>query len=48
MNPYNAPGSDGFGFSFFQKHWPILKDHTCSALREFFHSGKLLKELNHT
>ena len=48
MNPYRTPGPDGFGPSFFQKYWHILKNHTCSAIREFFHSGKLLKELNHT
>ena len=26
MNPYKAPGLDGFGASFYQQHWSILKD----------------------
>jgi len=24
MDPYKAPGPDGFGPSFFQHHWPII------------------------
>jgi len=48
MDPHKAPGSDGFGASFFQDHWVIIQDLLCTAIKDFFHSGKLLKEVNHT
>ena len=48
MDPHKAPGSDGFGASFFQDHWAIIKDLLWVAIKDFFHSGKLLKEVNHT
>ena len=48
MDPHKAPGPDGFGASFFQDHWHIIKDQLCFAIGDFFHSGKLLKEVNHT
>jgi len=48
MDPHKAPGPDGFGASFFQDHWPIIKDLLCEAIKDFFRSGKLLKEVNHT
>jgi len=48
MDPYKALGPDGFGASFYQKHWPIIKKHLCAAIKDFFSSGKLLKEFNHT
>ena len=48
MDPYKAPGPDGFGASFYQKHWPIIKTHLCAAIKDFFRSGKILKEFNHT
>ena len=48
MNPHKTPRLIGFGACFFQKFWPHLKDQTCLAIQDFFHSGKLLKELNHT
>jgi len=43
-----TPGSDGFGVSFFQDHWAIIKDQLCFANKEFFNFGKLLKVANHT
>ena len=48
MDPSKAPGPDGFGASFFQDHWSYIKDHLCSAILDFFNSGKMLKEINHT
>ena len=48
MDPYKAPGSDGFGASFFQDHWVVIRDLLCVAIKDFFRSGKLLKEVNHT
>ena len=48
MDPHKAPGSDGFGASFYQDHWVVIRDLLCVAIKDFFHSGKLLKEVNHT
>jgi len=48
MDPHKAPGPDGFSASFFQDHWPIIKDQLCFAIKDFFQSGKMLKEVNHT
>jgi len=48
MDPHKAPGSDGFGASFYQDHWVVIKDLLCVAIKDFFQSRKLLKEVNHT
>jgi len=48
MDPHKAPGSDGFGPSFFQDHWEIVKDRLVPAIKDFFNSGHLLKAVNHT
>ena len=48
MDPYKAPGPDGFGASFYQDHWVVIRDLLCVAVKDFFHSGNLLKEVNHT
>jgi len=47
MNPYKAPGPDGFEASFYQQHWTILKEQLYAAIKDFFGLGKLLKEFNH-
>ncbi|KAJ6795099.1 Uncharacterized protein M6B38_227070 [Iris pallida] len=43
-----APGPDGFSSGFYKRHWNILKVPVLAAVQEFFDTGKLLKELNHT
>ncbi|GJX41721.1 putative RNA-directed DNA polymerase [Tanacetum coccineum] len=43
-----APGPDGFTSIFFKKSWNIVGNDVCSAVREFFDNGQLLKEVNHT
>ena len=48
MDPHKAPGSDGFGAAFYQDHWDIIRELLCVAIKDFFCSGKLLKEVNHT
>jgi len=48
MDPYRAPGLDGFGASFYQQHWSVLKEQLCATIKDFFESGKLLKEFNLT
>jgi hypothetical protein len=48
MSKNKAPGLDGFSAAFFHSSWPIISDNVCEAVLEFFHHGKLLKEVNST
>ena len=43
-----APGPDGYTSKFFKASWDIVGMDVCSAVREFFTSGKMLGELNTT
>ncbi|GJZ72789.1 RNA-directed DNA polymerase, eukaryota, reverse transcriptase zinc-binding domain protein [Tanacetum coccineum] len=43
-----APGPDGFTSCFFKKAWSIVGEDVSKAIKEFFHTGKLLKEVNTT
>nr|GEY66007.1 hypothetical protein [Tanacetum cinerariifolium] len=43
-----ALGPDGFSSVFFKKSWNIVGEDVCSAIKDFFHNGKLLKKINHT
>ena len=42
-----ALGPDGFTACFFKKSWGIVGADVCAALKEFFRSGKILKQINH-
>nr|GMD03985.1 hypothetical protein DM860_011126 [Ipomoea batatas] len=43
-----APGSDGYSTAFFKKNWDVIGEDFMDAVKEFFHSGKLLKQINYT
>ncbi|KAH0743029.1 hypothetical protein KY290_031022 [Solanum tuberosum] len=43
-----SPGPDGYGSDFFQAAWGIIGKDVTKAILEFFHIGKLLKQLNAT
>ncbi|GKC52787.1 ABC transporter B family member 15-like protein [Tanacetum coccineum] len=43
-----APGPDGFSSQFFKASWDIVGQDVCKAIKEFFHNGKLLNEVNST
>lgn len=43
-----APGPDGYTSCFFKRAWPIIGADVCDAIKEFFTTGKLLKEVNST
>uniref|UniRef100_A0A2N9HE77 Reverse transcriptase domain-containing protein n=1 Tax=Fagus sylvatica TaxID=28930 RepID=A0A2N9HE77_FAGSY len=43
-----APGPDGFTAYFFKKSWSIIGRDVCHAVKSFFQSGSLLKEVNST
>ncbi|KAL0281750.1 UNVERIFIED_CONTAM: hypothetical protein Sradi_7290800 [Sesamum radiatum] len=44
----SAPGPDGFTSSFFKAAWPEIGEDICAAVKEFFLSGRLLKQINAT
>jgi hypothetical protein len=48
MDDNKAPGPDGYTSAFFKKAWSIVGTDFCSAVKDFFASGELLKQLNHS
>ena len=48
IDPDKAPGPDGFNVYFYQHNWSIIKDDVVLAVKSFFTSGKILKQINHT
>jgi hypothetical protein len=48
MDDNKAPGPDGYTSAFFKKAWNIVGADFCSAVKDFFVSGELLKQLNHS
>uniref|UniRef100_M1AUV2 BZIP n=1 Tax=Solanum tuberosum TaxID=4113 RepID=M1AUV2_SOLTU len=43
-----TPDIDGFPVEFFTKHWTTVKEDVLCAVRKFFTTGKLLKEVSLT
>ncbi|KAK4382386.1 hypothetical protein Sango_2876400 [Sesamum angolense] len=43
-----APDPDGYTSCFFKKTWNIVGDLICRAVMDFFRSGRMLRQLNHT
>lgn len=43
-----APGPDGFGSGFFRASWNTVKGDICRAVKDFFRTGKILKQINNT
>lgn len=43
-----APGPDGYSSVFFKKAWNIVGKDVCNAVKEFFRTGKMLREINTT
>ncbi|CAH9111762.1 unnamed protein product, partial [Cuscuta europaea] len=43
-----APGPDGYTSAFFKHNWHLVGHEFILAVKGFFGSGKLLKQLNHT
>jgi hypothetical protein len=48
MPSNKAPGPDGYTAEFFKASWPIVGEEVMDAIKGFFTSGKLLKEVNAT
>lgn len=45
---HESPVTDGFLIEFFQHFWTIVGGSVCLAVRAFFHSGRLINEINNT
>ncbi|KAL2249505.1 UNVERIFIED_CONTAM: hypothetical protein Sindi_2424200 [Sesamum indicum] len=43
-----APGPDGYTSGFYQAVWPILGAEVTQAVRDFFTTGRLLRQVNAT
>ncbi|KAL0380944.1 UNVERIFIED_CONTAM: hypothetical protein Sangu_0158700 [Sesamum angustifolium] len=43
-----APDPNGYTSCFFKKAWNIVGDLVCRAVMDFFRSGRMLRQLNHT
>jgi len=41
------PWSDGFGASFFQQNYDVVHPLVCKSVKDFFMSGRFLKEIYH-
>lgn len=48
MSLLKAPGLDGFGVSFFQKHWQTVGDSVRTAALDFLNNGILPPSVNTT
>ena len=48
LAPDKPPGPDGFPPFFFLKYWTLVGKSVIRAVQAFFHSGLMLKEINHT
>ncbi|KAM1277853.1 hypothetical protein ACFX2J_029945 [Malus domestica] len=46
--PSRAPGLDGFSGCFYQDHWNTVGEDVVKIIKAFWHSGTLLRKLNHT
>ncbi|CAN6579645.1 unnamed protein product [Malus baccata var. baccata] len=46
--PTKAPGPDGFSGCFYQDHWDTVGEDVVKIVKAFWHSGTLLRKLNHT
>lgn len=48
LNSNKAPGPDGYSAHFFKSAWEIVSQDVIEAIKSFFASGKLLREVNST
>lgn len=48
LGPHKVPGSDGILAFIYQEYWSIVRPNILNTIHAFFHSGSILKTLNHT
>ncbi|CAN6562972.1 unnamed protein product [Malus baccata var. baccata] len=46
--PTRAPGPDGYSGCFYQDHWETVGKDVIKMVKAFWHSGTMLRKLNHT
>ncbi|KAM1431725.1 hypothetical protein ACFXTO_014338 [Malus domestica] len=46
--PIRAPGPDGYSGCFYQDHWDTVGKDVIQIVKAFWHSGTILRKLNHT
>lgn len=49
LGALKAPGPDGYNRMFFEKHWDIVKEEVCAAIKSFFiygHLPTIVNEMN--
>lgn len=48
MGATKAPGPDGLPALFYQRHWSLIKDDICAAIRDFLEGGTIPEFFNDT
>ncbi len=48
MGSEKSPGLDGMPAGFYQKYWNVIGPTVIKDVKDFFRSGKILKQVNHT
>ena len=48
MGPTKAPRLDGFPALFYQRHWSVVKDDVCKAVKDFLHGTHSQEGFNDT
>jgi hypothetical protein len=48
MNPWKAPGPDGFPAGFYQKSWSFVGEHVCDFVRLVWSNPSKISEVNQT
>ena len=43
-----APDPDGYSSFFYKQAWDVVGGDVCVAIKDFFHSGRLLNQVNHS
>ena len=48
MHPNKSPGPDGFTAGFYIRHWDLIKQDVCSAVKQFLNGGEMPEVVNRT
>jgi len=48
MQPFKAPGPDGFHAFFFQRYWPVVQEEVCRTVLNVLHGYPMPRGLNDT
>jgi hypothetical protein len=48
MHPNKSPEPDGFTAGFYIRHWNVLKNDICNAVRRFMEGGEMPEVVNST